>query len=177
MSVSTSFASKMPLVEFQKSLDAALQTSDLSAEAFIGVRSGSRRWLLPMSALEEVGLVQQVARLGAMPAGVAGLANFRGQPRTLIDASALLGDNAASETAGQWALIFREADLGMALLWPEVLGIFPLQEFPEEKPSDVIWVRALRRDTRGEIWEELDVQELLEHLRLGHSAIQRDETP
>lgn len=175
MHVSTAINLDMPLAEFQKSLDEALQKSDLSAEAFVGVRSGKRRWLLPMSALEEVGLVQQVARLGTMPPGVAGLANFRGQPRTLIDTPALLGGKSGTESTSQWALILRETDLGMALLWPEVLGIFPLQAFPVEKPSDVPWVRALRRDQKGEVWEELDITGLLDHLRKP-PTIQRDET-
>lgn len=175
MPVTASTNLNIPLAEFQKSLDEALQQGEVSAESFVGVRAGQRHWLLPLSALEEVGLVQQVARLGMMPRGVAGLANFRGQPRTLLDAPMLLGAPSSMETGPQWALILHETDLGMALLWPDVMGIFPLQDFPVEKPSEITWVRALRRDVHGKIWEELDVNGLLEHLR--HGSIQREETP
>lgn len=157
----------VPLAEFQKNLDEALQATGGDAEMFVGVQSRDRRWLLPMAALEEVGLVQHVARLGTMPPAVAGLANFRGQPRTLLDAPALLGGQSAIEAGAQWALILREADLGVALLWPEILGIFPLSAFPEEKTSDTPWVRALRRDQDGRVWEQLDVNGLLDHLHHG----------
>lgn len=158
----------MSLAEYQKSIEAAISTTEATTEAFVGVgardaANKEHRWLFPMSALTEVGLVQQVARLGQMPPGVIGLANFRGQPRTLVDAAALLGT--PTEESGQWALILKETDLHVALLWPTVAGIFPLSEFPETKPSDARWVRTLRRDKKGQAWRELDIKALLTHLR------------
>lgn len=155
-----------PLTEFQQNLDAALR-QDAAAETFVGVRAKGKRWLIPLDALEEVGLVQQVARLGTMPPAVVGLANFRGRPRTLVDTPRLLGQATPADQGGPWAMVLREADLGVALLWPEVLGLFSLSHFPDQKPSTHPLGVAMRRDAAGDAWEELNVDALLAHLREG----------
>lgn len=167
MPSSLSSALNVPLAEFQQKLDAALQQDEGASETFVGVRANGQRWLLPLTALEEVGMVQQVARLGTMPHAVVGLANFRGHPRTLVDTPLLLGGPATSDQGSVWAMILREAELGVALLWPDVAGLFPHHLFSDQQPASDPWVNALRRDESGEVWEELNVEALLAHLRQG----------
>jgi chemotaxis signal transduction protein len=163
----------LSLADYQKSLDQALAAPDTTSEAFIGVSAQDAEgqdhpWLVPLAALTEVGLVQHVSRLGRMPTRVVGLSNFRGQPRTLLDTPALLGYPVEQEAP--WALILKENDMHVALLWPGVVGIFSLNDFPETKTSNEPWVHTWRRDKKGQVWGELDIPGLLNHLRKGPLA-------
>jgi chemotaxis signal transduction protein len=138
-------------------------SSEIEAPALVAVPLGEARYLVSVHHLEEVASVQGIARLGLMPRGVVGLANFRGAPRTLIDTPAVLGHAALVAPGTAWALIVREGDLNVALLFPELKGLFPAQAFPvlPDRAVPHPWVSAVRQDDQGETWFELDVPRVL----------------
>ena len=151
------------LSEFQRQLDAAIAASEVSTEAFVAMAVDEHRWLLDLSHLTEASMPPPISRTGRSPAGVLGIASFRGQVYTVMDMRQLLAGQPTAALAQGWATPLSDRWGGaLALLWPQMVGLVDKSELaacpkPEIPDAAGRWVRAAWRDSRGQQWLEFDV--------------------
>lgn len=155
-----------PINALNEALEVSLRADGPAIEGRVAVAVGDHRYLVNTQALEEVGTVPPISRLGMMPTAVVGLANFRGVPRTLMDAPALLGLGHLEDPANSWALLLKSDDVDVALLWPLVLGLFPLSAYtPDPSPASLPYTTRAYLDSHGQRWYELDIPAVMTRLR------------
>jgi len=154
------------LAALDLALEASLQAEVPAVDSRVAVAIGEHRYLIAVEALDEISVVPAISRLGQMPAAVVGLANFRGAPRTLLDAPAFLGLGQLDDPGAAWAMMLRSEEVGVALLWPTLHGLFPISAFTADGQLPTLpYAAQTYTDAQGQRWHELDVPAVLTQLR------------
>lgn len=147
------------LSEFQKQLDAAIATPDVSMDAFVGMVVDDQHWLLDLSVLNEASVPPPVSRTGRAPAWVIGIASFRGQVYTVMDMRLILKNEPTVAVSQAWATPLNDRWGGsLALLWPQMKGLLGKPELSLSSSDSLPrWAKAAWEDAAGQVWYEFDV--------------------
>lgn len=147
------------LSEFQRQLDMAIATPEVSTDAFVGMVVDDQHWLLDLSVLNEASVPPPVSRTGRAPAWVVGVASFRGQVYTVMDMRFILRNEPTVAVSQAWATPLNDRWGGsLALLWPQMKGLLGKPELsPVDAKSLPRWAKASWKDMAGQVWHEFDV--------------------
>lgn len=162
------------LREFQQRLTQRLSeaSSVSTASARLGVKAGSRHWLLRLDDAGEVLSVPEIASVPLTCPWFLGLANIRGNLAGVVDFAAFMGESQVLRTPeSRLVLIAERYGAQSGLLVSRVAGLRSLEQFQQgtgggERP----WVGANYLDRDGSIWHELNIDALVAHddfLRVG----------
>lgn len=166
-------AHKQALRDFQEQLAERLRsarTADVSA-AWLAVRAGQKRLLVPLSHASGVFPYADVQRVPYVQPWFAGIANLRGELCGVVDLAIFLGQAATAPRSApalaQCRLIGFNAQLQTngALLVDEVLGMRTVQSFARSDPAEeqaAGWFGHVYTDTQGQVWQEISLQTLSE---------------
>lgn len=151
------------LQDYQERLNEALADVASDTNAVIALSIDNEGWIVSLSDLAETSICPPLARTGAMPFGVLGVGNFRGNVNTVISMPQLLGLQVADLKGAGWATVLHSRfGIPIALWWPTMLGLFPRADFTKhvgvQLPS-VARSSWINRDAR--VWHELDTERLL----------------
>lgn len=156
---------RMSLPKYQERLNRELDaTQGSSIEAFVAAVADSVHCLINLSELKETAVLPDLARIGMVQPWVLGIANFRGHVHTVLDMRYLLNRQRTTVTyLGRATLLHPRYGINVALLWPEVVGMIPRNQFqpstkaPQVAPERQGWVKQVWEDPRGVLWHEMDV--------------------
>lgn len=192
------------MLEYQQKLLQMAGGSTLSdiQEAFVAVRLGQQHWLVDLSNVQEALAPPRMARIASAPRWVSGVVGVRGQVWSVIDMLALSPDEGSEPTPRSrgWMTLLRDPPDSpgqrIALLWSDMVQVStkrdyaPLANLPaaEDTSMETIdpvpassdlpaWVRALWQDPSGQVWRELDVDQILGDRGLVSSLRQRVDLP
>jgi len=171
------------MLEYQQRLLLLTGNGSLSSvqEAFVAVRLGRQRWLVDLSNVQEALAPPRMARIASAPRWVAGVVGVRGQVWSVIDMLALSPDEGESLGARSrgWMTLLREPQEGasqrIALLWSDMVEVATKHDYQQVwldangvETNDLAlaancppWVRALWRDREGQVWNELDIDQIV----------------
>lgn len=159
---------RMSLPEYQRRLNQELDaTKGSSIEAFVAAVSDDTHWLVGLGELKETAVLPEVARIGMVQPWVLGIANFRGHVHTVVDMRYMISRQRTTVTyLGRATLLHPRYATNVALLWPEVVGMIPKNQYklsdrePQVPAERRGWVKQVWEDPRGVLWHEMDVAAL-----------------
>lgn len=150
------------LLEFQQSLDRAVQTPEVSTEAFIAMKVGEKNWLIDLAHLAETSVPPPVSRTGRAPAWVLGIGSLRGQVHTLIDMQRILLEKPTASPGKGWATpLHPRLNTTLALIWPQMVGLKSRSELRETAVMSIEplpWAKRFWNDEDNILWQEFDVE-------------------
>jgi len=162
-------ARKISLREFQESVAAKLQSLATNATANpskLGVKIGSKFWLVNLSDISEMLPVPVLTAVPLAQPWFNGVANFRGNLYGIVDLSHFL--DGAPTTIGvdcRLLLVHQKFSVNCGLVVSRMLGLRnPEQMRFAEVGGDLSpWVAAEYLDEDGQRWQELNMLALTEH--------------
>ena len=158
-------ARRISLREFQQDLVRRLNEAAAAdaPSARLGVQVGGQNWVVRLEEAGEVIPVPPVARVPLTRPWFRGLANIRGSLFSVIDLAAFQGGEPTAQTPDARLLLIAERyRMSAALLVSRMLGLRNLQLFqPQPGGRERAWESARYVDKAGQIWRELDMNELI----------------
>ena len=152
------------LTAFQQQLDEAIAAPDVSTDAFVAVEVDGEHWLLDLANLSEASMLPVLSRAGRAPAWVLGIGSFRGQIHTVLDMCQIMRGKKTQAPQQAWATPLNDRwPGGLALLWPQMLGLVSKPELEEVNnvANPDAWELMRWQDKKGEQWKEFDVKKLV----------------
>ena len=149
------------LPAFQRRIEQAIATPELSTEAFVALRIDGQGWLVDVAQLGEASTPPPLSRTGRAPPWVRGIGSFRGQVRTVLDMrQVVIGQPTLAPQQGWATPLHRRWDGALALLWPEMVGLIGKLQLESDTTLTALpqWSRGGWRDANGERWEEFDLE-------------------
>lgn len=173
---------KDSLVEYQRLFNQGKITSENNKNnkyiflKFEGALSKFRKnWLIRVEDISEVAQHSEISKIGYTNNYIVGISNFKGKVCTIIDMSMLL-NNKKSTIPSNSCVLLREND-GIALLWTKVeiseleLNKVDIEELKNENFFErVHYVKEYHKDINGNIWNELDITQLLHSKKIVDGA-------
>jgi twitching motility protein PilI len=143
----------------QKAGGADAESSKLSAAA------GDSNWVLPLAGAGEVLPVPELTPVPLTRSWFRGLANVRGNLFGIVDFAAFLGGGISPVRAGsRLVLIGERYGLNCGLLMDRMLGLKKKDQLHlTDNPDPAPWLAARYLDDEGNLWNELNTRELLQH--------------
>lgn len=154
-------SSSKSLREFQEGIQQSFEHGAIQSDAYVGVLAGNDHWLLDARDILEASVVPSFVRAGRSPAGVLGIASFRGKILTLVDMQDLLYSQPFRPAEQGWATALNPRyGAAIAMVWPSMAGLLDasrlnLCTFPQGANS--YWVKSCWQDESGVIWKQLDI--------------------
>ena len=158
------------LNEFQQDLASRMRDAAAAPAAgtVLGLRSGSRNWLMRLEDAGEILAVTDIVTVPLTQAWYLGLANVRGNLVSVIDFALWAEGRPTARTAEcRVVLLADRFHCHAALLVQRLSGIKdPRRMLAQEQAvaaagSAATWTGATYRDDGGEVWTELDVASLV----------------
>lgn len=160
-------AKKISLREFQESVTARLKNVSAASTVAskLGIMAGAQRWLVDLADVSEAVPVPALAYVALTRPWFLGVANVRGNLYGAVDFSAFLGgDMTPINMEARLLLAHAKFQVNAGLVVSHMLGLRNLEQFaPRQKESTASWVSAEYTDSDGNVWQELDMRELLVH--------------
>lgn len=171
-------AKRVSLIDFQRALSEriAKAVTVTSASSRVGVRAGSRHWLLRLDQIAEINFVPQIDSIPLVRPWFHGLANLRGRMVGLVDMADFLGDGATVQSPDNRVVVLSDRfGFGAGLIVNRVMGLRDTAAMQLTMPTDADPDFVAGRYTDGEErqWGEIDLTRLVwtpEFLQLEASA-------
>lgn len=162
------------LVEYQKKFNEGKITSEgeknnkyifLKLEG--NVSMFRKHWLISVDDISEVSQHAEIAKIGYINNYIVGISNFKGNVCTVIDMSILLNSKPSFIESNSCVLLRKNE--GLALLWPKIeissieMEKIDIEEYKDNKLYErVAFAKEYYRDNAGNIWNKLDIDQLLQ---------------
>lgn len=153
----------LDIKSIQKSILEDIDVSNVSMDAFVGMKVGNEGWLVDLAFLSEVAMPPSISKPGRCPKWVLGIGGFHGEVFSLIDMEQILTGSGITNVRQSWLTLFnRKVEGNMALLWPTMVGLVSKSEL------NIIESNSLPRFCRQMwcaedhfLWKELDIDALI----------------
>lgn len=174
-----------PLRQFQADIARAAAQYPAQVQTWVAMRASGQGWLVAAAEMAEAMVAPPVSAIGAMPLGVLGIVAARGKVFTVLDMPRLLTGAIVNDEHAGW-LVAVDPDFmpGVALWWPELVGMMPSTAFATGKTARAPLSRQVLVDAAGDTWQVLDVQATLDQvsrvaipLAAADASILRQEAP
>lgn len=160
-------ARQISLREFQQGLAQRLRNAQTEAAptSRLGVQAGGSNWLLKLDDAGEVLPLPEISSVPLTKPWYLGLANIRGVLESVVDFGLFMGGEPTARTPDCRLLLIADRFKSFGgLLISRMLGLRNLQNLQAaERISDQPWVGAAYRDRDGNVWNELNIGELVAH--------------
>ncbi|MGH8726569.1 MAG: chemotaxis protein CheW [Burkholderiales bacterium] len=160
-------AQRINLRDYQIALMDSLQKAGAtqSDSSKLSAAAGESNWVVPLAGAGEVLPVPELTPVPLTRPWFRGLANVRGNLFGIVDFAAFLG-GAVSPIRGSSRLLLvgERYGLNCGLLVDRMLGLKkPDQLRLTDNPDPAPWLAARYLDDEGNLWNELNARELLQH--------------
>lgn len=160
-------AQRINLRDYQIALmDSLQQASGSHANSSkLSAVAGERHWVLPLAGAGEVLPVPELTPVPLTHSWFRGLANVRGNLFGIVDLAAFLGGTLSPIRTGSRLLLIGERyGLNCGLLVDRMLGLKKADQLRlTDNPDPAPWLAARYMDDEGNLWNELNARELLQH--------------
>lgn len=126
-----------------------------------------KNWLISVDDILEISQYSEISKIGYTNNYIVGISSFKGNVCTIIDMSIFL-NNKGSLINSSSCILLRKNE-GIALLWPNIeinnidLGKIDIADYKKESfYENVGFVKDYFIDEEGNIWNELDIDKLLQ---------------
>ncbi|SFN19239.1 twitching motility protein PilI [Formivibrio citricus] len=159
-------AKRFNLREYQENMLVRLQeaTATAQADARLGVEIGGRQWLVKLADVAEVLPVPNIAEVPLARPWLKGVANVRGNLMSVIDLQAFFNEGSQALSQLSRILLIQPRHLPHAsILVGRMLGIrhsdaMTVTPLPADVPA---WITSTYKDDKGQVWQELDIEHLV----------------
>lgn len=162
-------ARKISLREFHQSVMDKLQnlaTSDAVSPSKLGVLIGSQFWLVNLSDISETLPIPKLTSVHLAQPWFCGVANFRGNLYSIVDFPQFIGGAPIQFGLDcRLLLVHQKFSVNCGIAVDRVLGLRNPETMQriETKDEASPWVAAEYHDETGQLWQELNMQGLIEH--------------
>lgn len=137
--------------------------SNVSTDAFVGVKVGNEGWLVDLAFLTEVTMPPKITQPGRCPKWVLGVGGFHGEIFTLLDMDYILSGHIISNHKQSWLTLFnKKVEGNVGLMWTNMIGLFSKSELTSFDAHDLPkFCSKVWKDNNNVFWKELSVDELM----------------
>ena len=166
------------LLSFQHELTQRLESSAPTSHSFVSILLDDQRWLVDLMLIKEASVPPKISKNARAPHWVVGITNFRGEVWTVVDMRMIIKKESTVNPNWGWVtLLHPSGDHKIALLWSEIVEIASKEEYDlvPNAPNEP-FVRATWKDQKGQLWKELNADDLTGSLGLITTWRQKNDT-
>jgi twitching motility protein PilI len=157
---------RISIKEFQATLSEKLEGADMTqpVSSVLGVLIGRDRWLVHMTDVSEVLQVPKITQVPLTRSWFLGMANVQGNLYGITDLAAYFGGTHTKvEQKTRILLVSPKFEVNSGLLVNRTLGIRNVSDFEliEDNNSTQLGVSGIYKDSQGQHWNELNLQDLV----------------
>ena len=157
---------RISIKEFQASLSEKLESAVMTQpmSTVLGVLIGRDRWLVHMTDVSEVLQVPKITQVPLTHPWFLGVANVQGDLYGIADIAAYFGGaHTKIEQKTRILLVSPRFEVNSGLLVSRTLGIRDVSDFEriDDSNSSQLGVSGIYKDNQGQIWKELNLQDLV----------------